>query len=136
MNKTDTKSLNVNQLVDISQVVNQFITIFYNLWISNPLELKTRGIIKHFSKIAYDKKIFRGDDFINLLIGLKQNGLQINITKFEFLDSGSRRIDISLIGTIICNINNTNITKNFNQTFLIANHNDKWYIHNSMLIIL
>jgi hypothetical protein len=129
---TDPKSFNVNQLIDISQIVNQFITTFYNLWLSNPYELKTKGMILHFSKIAFEKKIYKGDDFINLLNAMKQNNPQISITKFEYLDSGSRRIDISLFGTI--NINNN--IKNFSQTFLIANHNDKWYIHNSIIIIL
>jgi hypothetical protein len=133
MKNTDSKSFNVNQLIDISNVVTQFINIFYNLWITNPIELKNRGLIKHFSKISFNKNIFKGDDFINLLINLKQQGLQINITNYEFLDSGSRRIDILLSGTIN-NISN-NIIKNFSQTFLIANHNDNWYIHNSMLIL-
>jgi hypothetical protein len=128
----DVKSFNINQIIDISVVVNQFINTFYNLWLTNTSELKNIGVILHFSKIAYEKKIFKGDDFINLLNGLKQNGLQINISKFEYLDSGSRRIDISLFGTITSN----NITKNFNQTFLLAYHNEKWYIHNSILIIL
>jgi hypothetical protein len=89
-------------------------------------------MILHFSKIAFEKKIYKGDDFVNLLNGMKQNNPIINISKFEYLDSGSRRIDISLFGTI--NINNN--IKNFSQTFLIANHNDKWYIHNSIIIIL
>lgn len=129
--KTDPKSFNINQTIDISNVVNQFITTFYNVWLSNPFELKSRGMILHFSKIAYEKKIYKGDNFINLLNEMKQSNPQISITKFEYLDSGSRRIDISLFGTIKIN----NITKNFSQTFLIANHNDKWYIHNSIIIL-
>jgi hypothetical protein len=130
--KTDPKSFNINQTIDISIIVNQFISTFYNIWLSNPYELKTKGMILHFSKIAFEKNTYKGDDFINLLNTIKQSNPQISISKFEYLDSGSRRIDISLFGSI--NINNN--IKNFSQTFLIANHNDKWYIHNSILIIL
>ena len=50
---TDPKSFNINQTIDISHIVNQFISTFYNLWLSNPSELKTRSIILHFPKIAH-----------------------------------------------------------------------------------
>ena len=70
------------------------------------------------------------EQIIPFLNNFSRYNYRVNLNKYNYIDSGSRRIDISIIGTMT----SQNETINFNQTFIICNQDDSWYIKNSILM--
>lgn len=131
MSQLNNQCNNINQKIDISNIVNQFIKTFYSMWITDTKKLAQSGLIKSFSSIKYENNKYSGPEFFKVLNILKGPKININVSSFNFIDSGSRRIDICVIGQMT---NSLNITKNFTQTFLISHLKDSWFIKNSILI--
>ena len=128
---------NINQNIDIPTVVNNFVNYYYSTITTAPNKLAQDKIIREYSAIKYQQQKLQGDDFIKLIQSMHAQNLTYNYIQMNFIDSGSRRIDISVIGTIS---NNTQgilaWQKNFSQTFLLSHNKDGWFIKNSILIII
>lgn len=124
---------NINQKINICQLSNEFIKYFYNIWNTDP-NIFYDSIIKIFSCLKFENVEYKGEKFIIFLNNLKTKiNFKIEPLKLEFLNSGSRRIEISVIGNIYYD-NNISI---FFQTFSICHHPKKdWFIKNSTLMII
>jgi len=124
---------NINKNLQTKQTAVNFVNYYYNSWISNPLLLND-SLIKHFSCLKYEDKEYMHMGFITFMNDFRSGGaFNIIPLKMEYIDSGSRRIDINMIG----NMSDNNSTKLFSQTFSICyNPKSKWFIKNSTLIIM
>lgn len=129
---------NIQQIkhYDGTLVANQFIEYFYQAWTTNPDVLNE--VIKPYSKLKYKSISYEGNNFIELLKGLKFEGLKFENCNYEVVDSGSRQIYILVNGEIKNNL----VTKTFSQSFMIAYAGEynkkctrKWILMNSLLII-
>lgn len=136
-NKNKNNGSNINQNIDIPTVVNNFVTYYYSTITTIPCKLAHDKIIREYSAIKYQQQKLQGDDFIKLIQSMHSQNLTYNSIQMNFIDSGSRRIDISVIGTIGNNTQGTlGCCKNFSQTFLLSHNKEGWFIKNSILIIL
>jgi hypothetical protein len=116
--------------MDNNIIAENFIQYYYNKWLTNTDELYNNGLITNYTKFKYDKKEYIGNDFILFLKETKN--ININILKFDIVDSKSRNIYIMVIGKI----NDNNFSQSFNMIYN-GKKNDKseWSIINSILIL-
>lgn len=122
---------NINQKIDLEKLSKEFISFYYKSINTNPQELVNSKIIREYSDLKFDNNKYRGENFFNIIIKLFKSGIKFNPTKLEFLESGSRRVEIVILGIAT----DGTINKNFCQTFVISN-NDTWFLKNSMLILI
>ncbi len=120
---------NINQIIDVAQTVNNFIQVYFSYLNSNPHILVNEKIIDFNTTFKYNDNKYINADLINLLNEFKNYNYTID--NLDYLESGSRRIDILTNGKMI----KDDETFIFNQTFLICFANDKWFLKNSILII-
>ena len=125
--EVDKSGYNIVNKIDVSKVVSDFIAYYYTN-INNSSKMISEGVIKEYTKIKYDSTTFTNNN-INLFFS-KFDGCTMNIKKVNFLDSGSRRIDIVVLGQF----QDSNFNLNFFQTFILCNHQNNWYIKNSIFI--
>ena len=123
----------INQKIDIFNIVNKFINSFYYMWMKDTTLLAHSGFIKSFSSLKYENQKYSGPNFFKVLNFIKKSKINIEVEKFNFIDSRSERIDILVIGKIT---NFLGVTQNFSQTFLISQLNNSWFIKNSILIYM
>ncbi len=120
---------NINNFIDIGKVANQFINHYYHSVSENNIQELVEGkILRDYTSIKFNENKLKGNEIISFISNFSD--YKINVNTFNYIDSGSRRIDISVIGTL--SNNNENI--NFNQTFIICNQDDSWYIKNSIFL--
>lgn len=124
---------NIIQKIDYSVITKNFVNLFYASWMTDLNNLLQSKILCKYSSIKYEGKTFKGGDFYKLLLSYQMGDkFVINILKLDFIDSGSRRIDISVFGKIT----KGHIEKHFSQTFILCNNKNIWFIKNSILIII
>ena len=127
--KDEKTGYNINNYVDVLSVVDNFIkTYFLSLDKNNIQALIENKIIRNYSSIKFNSDKLQGNDIISFLSYFTNYNISIN--KYNFIDSGSRRIDISVIGVL----KNEKELLNFNQTFIICHHDNSWYIKNSIFL--
>jgi hypothetical protein len=122
---TNPNSFNINAFIDTEKVAIDFVNYYFEN-IKNIQKMIDDNVIKHFTTIKYNSVEYKENNLIELLQHFGLNNIEV--LKIESKDSGSRRIDISVIGKINGQI--------FNQTFLLCNSNNIWYLKNSILIVL
>jgi hypothetical protein len=120
---------NVNQKNDISIIVDQFIHYYYKTLIENHNQLFIDKIFDNSSEINVNGIIYKGKDEIYSHLTEFIKNVQINVTKYNFTNSGSRRINILVIGYILNN--NTNIP--FSQYIHLASFRDIWWIQSYII---
>ena len=99
---------------------------FKGLMDSNKIECPLcRGVIKEYTTFNYNGEIYNKENMLTLIEMFKNSN--INITNFQSLESGSRRIDLLMVGFI----NETQFT----QSMTICHLNDTWFIKNSVILI-
>lgn len=124
--KAEKTEYNINNYVDVRSVVDNFIQTYF-LSINNNIQtLIESKIIRNYSSIKFNSDKLQGNDIISFLSYFANYNISIN--KYNFIDSGSRRIDISVIGVL----KNEKEILNFNQTFIICHQDNSWYIKNSI----
>ena len=101
---------------DGTVVANQFIEYFYKTWLTNPNNFITDNIIKSYSVLKYNSILYKGNEFIQLLLTFVSENLGFENCKYEIVDSRSRQIYILVTGQIKNNL----VTKIFSQSFMIA----------------
>ena len=118
---------NINNKIDISKIVIDFINFYIsNLNINNIQGFIDSKIIREYTTIKCEEDTFKGDTIIPFLQSFSNYTTIIN--KFNFLPSGSRRVDVSILATM----SNESGSINFNQTFVLCHQDDSWYIKNSI----
>lgn len=128
---------NINNKIDIGKVAGEFINFYYTNTSftnnsSNSIDkLYQINMIRDYTKFKYNGDELKNEQIINFL-QMFISSYRVSINKYDFIDNGSRRIDISLIGSAT-NISN-NEKFNFNQTFTICHQKgeETWYIKNSI----
>lgn len=128
---------NINNKIDICKVAGEFINFYYtNTSFTNNSSNRINNLyqinmIRDYTKFKYNGDELKDGQIINFLKMFKSS-YRVNINKYDFIDNGSRRIDISLIGTAHHISNNEKF--NFSQTFTICHQKgeDTWYIKNSI----
>ena len=127
--KMNKKGYNINNFIDIGEVAQNFIQVYLaNISKNNIQFLIDSKIIREYTTIKYNNDKMKGEQIIPFLNNFSRYNIKVNT--FNYIDSGSRRIDISIIGTMT----SQNETINFNQTFIICNQDDSWYIKNSIFL--
>jgi len=122
---------NILQKIDYKQIVQEFTHFYYTKITSNPMELFTIGMINDHTRFNINGTIFKHNEIYTELNNMSfGTPLIIKIDTTNSMDSGSRRIDILVNGTMT----KGSITKSFSQSFLLA-YKDSWKIQNSILNI-
>lgn len=122
---------NILQKIDYKQIVQEFTNFYYTKLTSNPMELFTIGIINEHTRFNLNGTILKHHEIYPELNNMSFGSpLVIKIDSTNSMDSGSRRIDILVNGTMTKGL----ITKHFTQSFLLA-YKDSWKIQNSILNI-
>ena len=124
----------INQLVDIQQVGNNFIDFYYTSCKSNINNLFTSGIFKDHTRLRYKDKEYKEQELVKLLTQINQESTFV-LEETIIMDSGGRRADILAIGKI--QMRQSGEIFRFSQYFTIENNKDgNWFIHNTLLSIL
>ena len=124
------KGYNINNYIDIGQVSSDFIKTYFDFLKKNNINgLINNKVLRQYTSIKYDNNKFQGEKLIEFLNTFTNYNIQI--LKYNYIDSGSRRIDISTIGLLT----NKSGNFNFNQTFILCNQDNSWYIKNSIFLI-
>ena len=127
--KMEKKGYNINNFINIGDVAQKFIQVYFDNIIKNNIQfLIDNKIIREYTTIKFNTDKMKGSQVIPFLNNFSRYGIKVNT--FNYIDSGSRRIDISIIGTMT----NQQENINFNQTFIICNQDDSWYIKNSIFL--
>jgi hypothetical protein len=127
--KMDKKGYNINNFIDIGKVAQDFIHVYFaNVSKNNIQFLIDNKMIREYTTIKYNTDKMKGKQVIPFLNNFSRYSIKVNT--FNYIDSGSRRIDISIIGTMTSQSENIN----FNQTFIICNQDESWYIKNSIFL--
>lgn len=121
---------NINNYIDTGVVVKNFIEIYYNAINENNIQyLIDNKIIREYTSIKFNDDKMKGEQVIPFLNNFSRYRIKVNT--YNYIDSGSRRIDISVIGNLLNDTENIN----FNQTFIICHQDDSWYIKNSIFLM-
>lgn len=123
----------VNQLIDVSNVGKEFVNFYYTNLSTNINQLLSSGIIKNHTRILYNNFKYKGDELTQFFLHMN-NQLIFNLEDIIVMDSGGRRADVLVQGTIFEKTKSQNLR--FSQYFTIANNNNNWFLHNSLLSIL
>lgn len=124
----------INQLVDIQQVGNNFIDFYYTSCKSNINNIFASGIFKDHTRLRYKDKEYKEQELVKLLTQINQESTFV-LEETIIMDSGGRRADILAIGKI--QMRQSREIFRFSQYFTIANNKtNEWFIHNTLLSIL
>jgi hypothetical protein len=120
---------NINNFIDIGDISKKLIFEYYNAISGNDIQkLYDSYIIRDYTTIKYNTEKLKGTHILPFLSNFSR--YKINVNTYNYIDSGSRRIDISVIGNLLSDSENIN----FNQTFIICNQDNSWYIKNSIFL--
>lgn len=126
--KNEKSGDNIINNCDKEVIVKEFIDIYYNCIKNNTINILINNkLIREYSSIKYYTNIIKGMDIIPFLSNFSNTN--ININKYNFIESGSRRIDITVIGSLKKNTN-------FNQTFILCHQDNFWFIKNSIFLLI
>jgi hypothetical protein len=120
---------------DGNLVGKQFISYFYNSWVTDPTVLIEEGIIKSYSLILFKSKKYKGNEFIELLKTIKSNKLEFANCQVEILDSRSRQVYILVTGLITRNTQKNFFSQSFLIVYMGEKQTNKWTLMNSILNI-
>lgn len=122
---------NINQKIDLGSLTSEFINFYFESINNNPQKLAESNTIREYTDLKMNNTKYRGEEFFNIIVDFFKRNIKFKPTKVEFLESGSRRVEIVVLGIASDGVN----SKNFCQTFVISN-NDSWFLKNSMLILI
>ena len=121
---------NIIQKIDWKDIANQFVTFYYLKQTTAPNELFTLGTINEYTRFNFNGKILTYMEIYPEILALYEGPpVGFTINNVQSLESGSRRIDILVIGTI----SKGHLSKQFSQSFILTYHKNTWKIQNSIL---
>ena len=126
--------------INAKQVASDFMGYFYNTWFTNPRSLYSPShngceLIRPYSKLLYEGVQHEGEQFIQFLENFVKLGVRFNVTKYDVYDSGSRMIQINVLGTLVAE---NSIERSISQFFLLVYQGDKenkWTLMNTNILI-
>jgi len=120
---------NIVNKIDYQQLANEFLVFFYTSWKDQNVNII--NIINCYTRISYQKNIYKGEDIIKLLFSLNQTGMNFEIIDTNAMEDGSRKIQIMVNGFI----EQGGIKYRLAQDFTITYQNASWKLQNSILNI-
>lgn len=124
-NKKQKSGSNINNKIDTREVANEFVQYFYKELNTNYRNLIQSNILREYTKVVYNSNEYTGENIIPIFDNISKENY--NIFKIESVDSGSRAININVVG-----MKNNQV---FSHLFLICNHKDSfWYLKNIIFI--
>ena len=131
----DTTGTNIVNKIDYQQLAKDFLVFFYTSWKDKSQNIIT--IINCYTRISYQKTIYKAEDAIKLLFTLNQTGMNFEIVDTNAMDDGSRKIQIMVNGFVEQKTTGTaeGIKYRLSQDFTITYQNDSWKLQNSILNI-
>lgn len=125
--------------INAKQVASDFMGYFYNTWFNNPSSMYSNAhngveLIKPYSKLLYEGVQYEGVQFIQFLENFIKSGVKFNVNKYDVFDSGSRMIQIHVLGTLTNNME----VKQISQFFLLVyqgEKDNKWTLMNTTIVI-
>lgn len=130
MDTTNTGKNQVLDHIDIDATAHEFVNFFYAN-IKNPQILFTNNIIRNYATFKFNETKYHDKSLIEHITFLSQ--CNYDIKNMESIDSGTRRIDITVIGTIRYKDSGD---KFMSQYFGICHDKNGWFIKNSSLVII
>ena len=130
MDTTNTGKNQVLDHIDIDATAREFVNFFYTN-IKNPQTLFTNNIIRNYATFKFSGTKYHDNSLIEHITFLSQ--CNYDIKNMESVDSGTRRIDINVIGTISYKDSGD---KYMSQYFAICHDKNGWFIKNSSLVII
>jgi len=130
--KKDTTGTNIVNKIDFQQLAKKFIVFFYTSWKDKSVNIA--NIINGYTRISYQKNIYKGEDAMKLLFLLNQNGMSFEIVDINAMDDGSRKIQIMVNG-FVNHETSGGVKYRLTQDFTITYQNDSWKLQNSILNI-
>jgi len=129
--------------INARQVANDFMGYFYQMWFNNPSGMYSEShtgceLIKPYSKLLYEGVQYEGIQFVQFLENFIKSGVKFNVNKYDVFDSGSRMIQIHVLGTLTSNTVNNMEVKQISQFFLLVyqgEKDNKWTLMNSTIVI-
>ena len=132
--KKDTTGTNIVNKIDFQQLAKEFIVFFYTNWKDKSVNIA--NIINGYTRISYQKNIYKGEDAMKLLFLLNQTGMSFEIVDINAMDDGSRKIQIMVNGFVDQGGGAAGSVKyRLTQDFTITYQNDSWKLQNSILNI-
>jgi len=125
----DTTGTNIVNKIDYQQLAKEFLVFFYTSWKDKSSNIIT--IINCYTRISYQKTIYKAEDAIKLLFSLNQTGMNFEIVDTNAMDDGSRKIQIMVNGFV----EQGGVKYRLSQDFTITYQNDSWKLQNSILNI-
>jgi hypothetical protein len=120
---------------DGKMIGNEFIQYFYSNWFGNMEKLVADQVIKPYSKLQYEGNVYEGEQMLLLLDSISKSGYKVDINKYEVFDSGSRQIQIHVLGRFT-GCNEIKTLYHFLMLVYQGEKNDsKWTLTNSTLMI-
>lgn len=98
----DKSGNNVVQKIDIKALASEFIRVFYLSWKQHPrICIENSNLFYEHSRISFEGTTCKGLEIITILnLIWEETNFDFEISKFNLMDSGSRRIDILANGFI------------------------------------
>jgi hypothetical protein len=116
---------NINNKINTKDVANEFVKYFYNELKSDYKKLIKNNILREYTKIGFNENIYTSDNIIPVFDNISKENY--NILKIESIDSGSRAININVVG-----MKNLQV---FSHSFLICHDKlSSWYLKNIIFI--
>ena len=116
---------NINNYINTFDLCSNFLKYYMDCINTDPYIMINDGVIKEYTTFNYNGNIYNKENMLTLMEMFKNSN--INITNFQSLESGSRRIDLLLCGVI-----NEN---QFTQSMTICHLNETWFIKNSIILM-
>lgn len=125
----DTTGTNIVNKIDYQKLANEFLVFFYTSWKDKSINII--NIVNGYTRMSYQKTIYKGEDVIKLLFSLNTSGMIFEIVDTNAMDDGSRKIQIMVNGFV----EQGGVKYRLSQDFTITFQNDSWKIQNSILNI-
>lgn len=116
--------------IDIDATAQQFVNYYYGN-IHNPQALISSGTLREHSRFKFNKTKYDNETLLSHIQFLSQ--CEYSPLDMESIDSGTRRIDINVIGRIKLPNNKVKV---MSQYFGLCHDKTSWYIKSSSLTVI
>lgn len=133
MEMDTSKNTGKNQIldkIDIDATAQQFVNYYYGN-IHNFQALISSGTLREHSRFKFNKTKYDNENLLSHIQFLSQ--CEYSPLDMESIDSGTRRIDINVIGRIKLSNNQVKV---MSQYFGLCHDKTSWYIKSSSLTVI
>ena len=130
------KGKNILQKVDFKPIVESFINFYFSNLSKLTSNQEILSLFNKNSRIMFSNNVYCGIEQIDTFFTfIKSNSQNIQLENYQMLESGSRRIDILINGSITKENQIFKFSQYIFLCHIIENKIDKWWIQNSIFNI-